>query len=311
MNLAKARLWNLLSRSSKHVMNPLRQQCTHGGFSWRKFGSVRKGILLGGVRYCIEECLEGALAEAVMRAVPAAETRSWHRIPLGLSMLSRGEISREQLRTALDSQREHGQGRIGEWLQQFGFASEFQVTAALARQWSCPVSKVNSVVQRFAGGPQVPFTLLTEFAMIPLEYVPSTSTLFVAFSGGIEYCVLYAIEQMLGCRTEACMALPSFVETSLNQLGSQRGRSEIVFESAATRSEICRIVRSYCVRISAAELRLARCGRYVWIRLMGGSRSPLDLLLCQPSASTRTSKDTSAASQLKVRHTAADMPFGE
>jgi len=272
---------------------------------------MRKGILLGGVRYCIEECLEGALVDAVTRAAPAVEARSWHRVPLGLSMLSRGEISREQLRSALDAQREHGEGRIGEWLQRLGLASELQVTAALARQWSCPVSKINSVVQRSAAGPQVPFTLLAEFAMIPLEYVPSTRTLFVAFAEGIEYHVLYSIERMLDCRTEACMALPSVVEISLNQLGPQRGRSEMVFESVVSIPEICRIVRSYCVRISAEELRLARCGRYVWIRLLRGTRSPLDLLLCQPSASPRTSKGGSNGSPVKVRHAAADMPFGE
>ena len=37
----------------------------------------------------------------------------------------------------------------------------------------------------------------------------ATATLHLAFGEGIDYGVLYAIEQMLGCRTESCLAFPS------------------------------------------------------------------------------------------------------
>ena len=47
--------------------------------------------------------------------------------------------------------------------------------------------------------------------MIPVDYVDSPATLHIAFGEGIDYGVLYAIEQMVGCHTESCMAVPSFV----------------------------------------------------------------------------------------------------
>lgn len=118
--------------------------------------------------------------------------------------------------------------------------------------------------------------------MVPLEYVHSTQTLFVAFSEGINYRALYAIEQMMNCRTEACMAVPSFVKAHVELLRGG-GNNEIVFGSVRSNAELCDIIRNYCVRICATELRLAQCGHYVWIRLLNASRAPIDLLTNSPS----------------------------
>ena len=238
-----------------------------------------------GSRYCVDECLELALRDA-LRQTPSGVKRALapHRIPLGLLLLSRQQLTIEQLRAALDAQRSAGRGRIGEWLQALGFASEEQITIALARQWSCPVLRAN-VASRAARpsqqvpNPQVPLALLESSVMMPVAYIESTATLHVAFGEGIDYTVLYAIEQMVGCRTEACMAVPSFVRASLQSLAQRRGENEVVFEPAADVDEFARMIRSYSARIAASEIRLAACGSYLWARLLHPSRPPLDLLL--------------------------------
>jgi hypothetical protein len=194
-------------------------------------------------------------------------------------LLSRRQLSAEQLRSALESQRNAGRGKIGEWLQTLGFISEPQVTAALARQWSCPVLRAGFVSAGASRAPQIPITLLESFAMIPVDYVESTSTLHIAFGEGIDHSVLYAIEQMLGCHTRSCMALPSFVRQSLQPLLERRGEDEVVFDRVADDAEFSRIVRSYCVRLSVSEIRLVACGPHFWVRLLRPSRPPLDLLL--------------------------------
>jgi hypothetical protein len=253
--------------------------CIHLQGLWRRICTKPQGILIQGSRYCPKKCLEQALTDALRRVQSTSlRVRPPHRIPLGLLLLSRQQLTVEQLRIGLENQRAAGCGRIGEWLQTLGFVNEQQVTAALARQWSCPVLRMNSQVP--AGDiPQIPATLLASFVMMPVGYVQARSTLHVAFSGGIDYSVLYAMEQMIGCHTEPCMAAPSFVRQRLGTIVEDRSKSEIVFDRVADDAEFSRIVRSYSIGVAAKEVRLAVCGPYLWVRLLRSSYPPLDLLL--------------------------------
>ena len=182
----------------------------------------------------------------------------------------------EQLRAALRAQRSAGRGRIGEWLRTLGFVSEQQVTAALARQWSCPVLRTNS----FSPGnstlsahraPQIPVTLLESFVMIPVEYVETTATLHIAFGEGIDYSVLYAIEQMLGCRTESCMAVPSLVRQNLQSLSERRGESEVVIRPRGG----WRRVFADCPQLLPPPGSLGNPPRSLWPSPLGALASPV------------------------------------
>ena len=147
---------------------------------------------MGGSWYCLEGCLERALAEAIRRTPSAVrKTAGAHRIPLGLQLLSRDQLTAEQLRTALAAQRSAGCGRIGEWLQALGFVTEQQITAALARQWACPVLQSENLPPQLDSTFEIPVALLEAFAMVPVNYVAATRTLFIAFSDGIDYGVLF------------------------------------------------------------------------------------------------------------------------
>ena len=277
------RFWRRLSPPCAH------SDCLRTRSFWRRLRQPR-GIVIQGLRYCGDECGERALADA-LRRIRSSSTISPpnpapHRVPLGLLLLSRQQVSADQLRTTLSAQRKAGRGRIGEWLLAFGFVNQQQVTAALARQWSCPVLRTNSFSSESpAGGrraPRIPFTLLESFVMIPVNYVESTATLHIAFGEGIDHSILYAIAQITGCRTESCMAVPGFVRQHLSALSGHRGESEMIFDRVADAAEFLRIIHSYCVRLSASEVRLAACGGHLWVRLLCPSSPALDLLLRLP-----------------------------
>jgi hypothetical protein len=284
--------WSLAWRVFWDKLAP---RCSHRDCScrqsfWRRLRGQRGAIRLRGARYCVDHCLERALTDLLPHTRFASRRGlAPHRIPLGLVLLSRQQLTEHQLRTALTAQQAAGRGRIGEWLQTLGFASELQVTAALARQWSCPVLRVHSdspsagiAAAGNVGAPQIPLTLLASFAMIPVDFVAARATLHIAFGEAIDYGVLYAIEQMMGCHTEPCMAVPSYVRQKLQALSQRRGESEVVFDRVADPAEFARIVRSYCVRVAASEVSLAACGPYLWVRLSRPSGLPLDLLLREP-----------------------------
>ena len=257
-----------------------RADCAHVRGLWRRLQFGYAAVRLEGARYCLDRCLETAIGETLGRkqAVRKAES-SLHRVPLGLLLLARHELTLGQLQAALAAQREAGRGRIGEWLQAMGFVSEFHVTAALAQQWRCPILRSDASIAVTSFIPAIPRTLLESLSMVPIDYIESRRTLYLAFGEKIDYSVLYTIEQMIECRTEACLAAPSWVQRGLEQLSPSRTKCEIVFEQVSDNSEIARIIRGYCCRLRASEIRMGRCVSYLWVRLLRGRHLLLDVLL--------------------------------
>jgi hypothetical protein len=250
-----------------------------------------------GARYCRTECLELALIEILSRADAVSRPAgvASHRVPLGLLLLSRQQLTAAQLRTALHAQREacsatieKKKKKIGAWLQELGFATETQVTAALARQWSCPVLRAPPVAIAASRFPAIPTLLLESFQMMPVELVEATGTLLMAFSEGIDYTVLYAIEQMLGYHTEPCLVCPSTLQKSLQALTRHRS-TDVVFDRMEDAGECAHIIGNYSVKVNAEEVRVARCGEHLWIRLERLRQEAVTLVLRAPGSSSDTS----------------------
>lgn len=264
--------------------------CVHARSRWRRMRR-RRGVRMKGARYCQTECLELALIEALesVRPIPQRTAGASHRIPLGLLLLSRQQLAAPDLRTALEAQRLAGRGKIGEWLQHLGFATESQVTAALARQWSCPVLRTTLGTIGASRFPAIPILLLEAFQMMPVELVDATGTLLVAFSEGIDYTILYAIEQMLGYHTEACLVCPSTLRKNLQALARLRRSTDVVFDRVKDAGECARIIGSYAAKIKAQEIRFAQCGEHLWIRLERFRQDAVNLVLHVPIASAQLS----------------------
>lgn len=273
------------------------RECLLAGSLWRRMRRRSRGVRMQGERYCRTECLELALTEILVRARPVFHraARAVHRVPLGLLLLSRQQLTGPQLRTALAAQRAAGrdqtrsqhQKKIGAWLQELGFATEGQITAALARQWSCPVLRTATMAIGTSRFPAIPSLLLESFQMMPVEMVEASRTLLIAFSEGIDYTMLYAIEQMLGLRTEACLVSPSTMQKSLQALAQHRGSTDIVFERLEDAGECAQIISNYSAKVEATEIRFAKCGEHLWVRLERLRREAVNLVL-------RVSADSSA-----------------
>lgn len=249
---------------------------------WRRFRWRHGSIRLHGVPYCSPGCFESAVQQHFERLCVTALSAPpvCHRVPLGLLMISRGQLTNPQLRSALEAQRESGQHRLGEWLERLGFATEQQVTAALAQQWACPLLSTN-----LSRDPHctrlLPYRLLESFHILPVQFVAATRTFHLAFGDGIDYSALYAIEQMLDCRTQVCLSTRSGVEQALQLLGQERRPRELVFEGRRDASEMARIACGYVLKLGAEQVRLAACRGFTWARLSTGC-DVADLLFCQP-----------------------------
>jgi hypothetical protein len=184
-------------------------------------------------------------------------------MPLGLLLLSHGVIDRSQLESALDAQRRAGQGRIGDWLQRLGYASEREITRALSVQWGCPM--LRSAGLHPSPDHCIPLPLAAIYGVIPVHYVASTRKLYMAFSSRIDRSLLYATGQMLECDTEACVIGESLINREL-EFARRGAGDEVVFETKQSSTEMARICCSYALELRANQMRLARCGHYIWTR---------------------------------------------
>src|ERR1700759_236244 len=108
---------------------------------WQRWWARHEGIWLQQRWYCSVECFQEGVFQRLERVSAGVlrQQQSPSRLPLGLVLLSQGDINGEQLRAALEKQRVAKTGRLGEWLVRMGSITEAQVTAALAVQQRCPV----------------------------------------------------------------------------------------------------------------------------------------------------------------------------
>jgi hypothetical protein len=250
----------------------------HRSLALRHLATQKAGIAMDGCWYCSSACLKTAAERKLSDLLSRGQEPVNHvsRMPLGLMLIGRSLVTAEQLREATDEQKEAG-GEIGEILARHGFVSEKQVTGVRAVQWSCPVFSVPK--HPIQTGIQIPFVLMQLYSAIPLHYVPRTKRLFVGFIHGIEYGLLYAIEQMTGCNTQPCFVTPSDFETQMQlreqmqELCGDTTPKELTFESVQTPAEMAQIVCSQGVDLEADEVTISRCREYLWARLTYGAEA--------------------------------------
>src|SRR5208282_5401873 len=169
--------------------------CARPQSLWYRLRHRPSGTFLQGVFYCRPQCLETALLGQLSRLrIMSPSPQPPNRIPLGLLMVARGKLTYLEVRAALEAQRRARYGKIGEWIEILGFATEQELTTALALQWGCPVASSFDPSTIHSPG-IIPLPILEAFQMLPLNYVASTNTLCLAFGERVDHAALYAIEK--------------------------------------------------------------------------------------------------------------------
>lgn len=257
--------------------------CSHRRRLWRVWLEPVRGYSLEGRWYCSPECFEHALASSVSQLLrvkpqPPAVT---HRAPLGLLMLSRGLVDNDQLKRALKAQKESGAGRVGEWLRHIGAVTEEQVTQVLGLQCSIPVFPLKRSRQFLECAHMVPFPLLEVAEMVPVHHIPTSQHLYVAFVDRVNYSALYALEKMLECHTEPCLAAQSHIIEALEELRGRNRALEILVDNLSEPAEIARSVLEHVMRLGATAVKVSGFDGHIWARINSGSNST-DVLFQAP-----------------------------
>lgn len=240
---------------------------------------------------CGRPCLTQAIKTAVRREFRnglTSESRIRHRIPLGLILQTRGLITAEQLRFALQEQAETG-GRLGDVLQRSFAVDEREIAGALAAQWNAPLWHL----------PTVPPADLLQVAPLPLFRLSNTfpirligTRLSLASADGIDPPIALALERMHGVTVESGIAVSSSLTAAWQTLSaaSTRPVEEVPCDDA---DEISRRMVRTVESTQPIDARAVRLGRRMWLRLwlepaavIGGpchSTDILDYLFTLPS----------------------------
>lgn len=242
------------------------------------FAKRNHGMSINGKWYCgsncFEQALKGTITEMVTFAGKPAKART-ARLPLGLTLLQRGVLSPDQLKTALEQHKSTGLN-FGDVVQQLGFATAEQVTAGVAAQWACPVFPIGD--RRLELGIRIPRRFLELYEMLPVHYAETERRLLIGFVSGVHHQVLYTIGQMTSCTVAPCFISSGEYALHLNSPSTPfLGEDELVFEQVMDPAEMARITANYVAQLGAEKMRVGKCHDHLWTRIWGRKRE-MDLL---------------------------------
>ncbi len=238
--------------------------CTTG---WLHLWRGRSAPIFEGGWSCSASCTAARLESAIRRELEGRGgdiSNHRHRVPLGLVMLEQGWITSEQLRQALDAQREAGQGKLGRWLVHQHGVSEQLVTRALSLQWSCPVLSLD-FHDPDAMAAVMPRLFVEAFGALPMR-VAGGQILYLGFEERLDPVVTLAVERMLGLRVETGLVRSSlFREAQERMLSSTYPRTSLVETSSEL--PLTRVLSKAIERAKPVEARLVRVHDCLWLRM--------------------------------------------
>ena len=250
---------------------PLMNTCMNADCrtSWLRLWRRRNVPRFEGQWACSADCMRVLIEDAVARELgdgaPLEPQKHKHRIPLGLLMLSQGWITQEQLRRALDAQRQaDGKARIGKWLMQQCNLSEELVTRALSMQWGCPVLSFSGNAPETMST-LIPRLLLDTYGMVPLRN-GSSRLAYLAFEDRVDSSVALAVERMNGIRIEPGVVTASqFLRVQERMMRAPFPKAQLM--EANSSAGVAEAMASVIERVRPASGKMVRMHRYFWLRV--------------------------------------------
>jgi hypothetical protein len=234
------------------------------------------GVRLGEEWFCGPDCFEQAARKKIVELLSSRhrqEKAPALRMPLGLLLVSREILTHDQLKVALEQQRASGTN-LGETVQELGFATEQQVTSAVAAQWACPVFTLGE--RPLPAEVRIPRRLLEQYAMLPVHYSEIGKRLMVGFVSRVQHHILYTIEHITSCSASPCFITASDYRRGMHSCNLTATENEIVFDRPSGTVEIAGLVKNYVNQIGAERTRFGMCRDHLWVRVVG--RQEIDLL---------------------------------
>ena len=245
------------------------ERCRTG---WLRLWRRRQTPRLEGAWACGPQCLEEMLRAALLRESQAGGEEGpahRHRVPLGLMLYSQGVITEEQLRAAVEAQRQAASRgerprRIGRWLIQQASLNEMQLARALSLQWNCPLYSA-ARFEPARAAQLMPRLLLETCGALPLRQT-ATGRVLLAFENTLDHCLSLALERMHGSPVEAGVMMASEFRRVRQTLVEARFPKLRLIE-VANRNVLARALARRMEEFQPMDASLVRVREYHWLRM--------------------------------------------
>jgi hypothetical protein len=261
----------------------------HNKLLMRPVPGSRAGIYVGETWYCSPDCfsLDARKTLASLSLGCVVEMPRSPRLSLGLSLLSRGYISEDQLRFAMDQSRRESKS-LEVTLIKHAIVSEKQLAAARAAQWGYPALASDAIGQIVEA--DLPPSLLRACSAAPVHYSAKAKRLVLGFVRRVDHSLLQSIEQITGCRAEPCFITPSEFSEQMERLKPVAGYQEVVVDNPGNVAQMGRVLGGFAVDITAREAAFAKCRSTIWTRI-AGKRGTVDVLFPLQNPATNARRD--------------------
>jgi hypothetical protein len=266
--------------------NHVRARCglptCHNKLLMRPVPRQGTGIQVGQNWYCSADCFATAARIPLETLAKAriTEPPSHPRLSLGLVMLAKGYLTEDQLRSAMDRSERRGED-LETALKKLGLATDKQLAGARGAQWGRPVLADECAAQPVVA--DIPRTFLREFQAVPLHYSLQSKRLVMGFVQKVEHSLLGSIEEMTGCRAEACLLTPAEYEAQMERVTFSPDYEEVVVEKPGTPAQMAKTLGGIAVEVTASAASFVQCRSWVWARVMGKRRT-IDVLFARTEA---------------------------
>ena len=234
---------------------------------WLRLWRRRDTPVFEGGWCCSSECMAARVGAALAREIDgrgSPREGHRHRIPLGLVLLEQGWITNQDLRNALQLQKDAGAGRLGRWLIETRTASEENVTRALGLQWGCPVLAMEFHHPEGLTA-LVPRLFVDAFGALPLR-VAAARILYLGFEDHLDAALALALERMTGLEVVGGLVQESqFHPAHVRLLEARFPAAELI--EAATEPALASAFVKAVERTRPVESRLVRVHDCFWLRM--------------------------------------------
>jgi hypothetical protein len=134
--------------------------------------------------------------------------------PMGELLLERGKITKDQLKKALDVQKEKG-GLIGEILAELGFATEEDIAQALTAQYGFPFLPLENYEIDQEIIKLVPENLCKQYLLIPIDKIGDSLTLVMA--NPLNTKAIEDVELITKCNAQTFVSTASDIRKALKK----------------------------------------------------------------------------------------------
>jgi hypothetical protein len=233
--------------------------------------SAPRGFCFGDRWFCSVECLEWGMGQEILQLFRKSQEKAMRAKPrIGTMLLIKGWITPEQLREALEAQRQHG-SKLGHWLVKLEYITEEKLIRVLSEQLRLPW--MDEIKQPFSRDvlSVLPKMLCKRFNVFPLEF-QKESRLVLAVDYGFSSELTEAIDEVVGCKVRPFLTRTNVLKELVNEhLNPQADNtSDVIPERISFANQVGQKFVKGWLDFEAERARFRLFEDNLWVRYLKG-----------------------------------------